>query len=123
ALRLRLEDSQPGKLRLRLRWKLFRLLAHLHGAGPAVAGINIRSIRRMKIDFQDPAIADLLHNFLRASIQNLGTGRMPLIDELGFAVAQLNAACALAAMSPSGSTQNLLVSGIMEASDLTHAET
>lgn len=126
AVQSRLQDGRTKGLRLSLRWRLLRVLAHLHGLGPSLEDVSLPAMRQASFPVEDPAIAGLLYNYLRGSIETLGTGRSPLIDELGFAVAQLNAACALAAMRSgiAGATSvsaNALAQGLLEASDLSHA--
>lgn len=127
AVRLRLEEKQTTGLRLGLRWRLLRTMAHLHGLGPALGEINLGAIRNARVPDDDPAIAAILYNFLRSSIECLGTGRRPLIEELGFSVAQLNAACVLAAMQDGRRGvgrvgAEALIRGLTEAADVSHAQ-
>lgn len=127
AVRLRLEEKKTTGLRFGLRWRLLRAMTHLHGLGPALGSINLNSIRKVSVPEDDPAIAAIFYNFLRSSIECLGTGRRPLIEELGFSVAQLNAACALAAMDQfqKGADRvspEALIRGLTEAADVSHAQ-
>jgi Fe-S-cluster containining protein len=127
ALRLRLEEKQTTGMRLGLRWRLLRAMAHLHGLGPALGDINFNAIRNVRVPDDDPAIAAILYNFLRSTIECLGTGRRPLIEELGFSVAQLHVACAIAAMQAGhrGMGQvspEELIRGLTKAADLSRAQ-
>jgi hypothetical protein len=124
ASRLQLEDRRHGGLRLGLRWRLARVLAHFHGLGPAVAGVDLGAARRASLDLGAPEVRGLAHNYLRASIETLGTGRRPVLEEIGLAVAFLGAGCVLAAMrTGQGSVDAAtFAEGLMDAVDLTHAE-
>jgi Fe-S-cluster containining protein len=119
------EAGAPG-LRLRLRWRLARLLAHVHGLGPAVGAKDLGAARRARADLRQAALRDLAHNYLRAAIEGLGAGRRPVVEEVSVAVAFLNAGCALAAMRAGAAGKAApdaadLAQGLMEAVDLTHA--
>lgn len=127
AARLEGTDGRRGGLRLGLRLRLLRLLAHLHGLGPAVAGIDRRAVQQTAVDVADPALHPLLRHYLRSRIETLGSGRRPVIDELCLAVAILNAALSLAALAAreQGSPavdERSLVAGLTEAADLEHAQ-
>jgi hypothetical protein len=98
ASRLQREDGRESGTRLSLRLRLFALLAHLHGLGPPVAGFDVRLVRRGPLDLDHPEVVDLVRRYLKATIETLGTGRRPIVEELAFAVAVLNAAAALAAL-------------------------
>jgi Fe-S-cluster containining protein len=121
------EDRRSAGPRLGLRWRLARLLAHVHGLGPGVGTADMGAARRARVDLEDADARALAHNYLRATIAALGTGRRPVIEEMAVAVALLNAACALAAMRagregrPKPAAADL-AEGLMEAADLTHAE-
>jgi Fe-S-cluster containining protein len=111
--------------RLALRWRLARLLAHVHGLGPAVGAADLRSARRARADLRQPGLRDLAYNYLRATIEGLGTGRRPVVEEIAVAVAFLNAGAALAAMragaaAKAGPDAGDYAQGLMEAVDLTH---
>jgi Fe-S-cluster containining protein len=127
AMRMKLEDRQPSRLHLGLRWRVLRVLAHLHGIGPPYDYVDLPSSRKVTFPHNDPEIAEILYNYLRAAIAALGTGRYPLIRELGLSIAQLNAACALAAMhaarvGAATVTAETLIQGLTEAADLAHAQ-
>ena len=125
--REQIEDRRSAGPRLGLRWRLARLLAHVHGLGPRVGSADMGAARRARVDLRDADVRALAHNYLRATIAALGTGRRPLIEEMAVAAAFLNAACALAAMRsgragrPKPGAEDFAL-GLMEAVDLTHAE-
>jgi Fe-S-cluster containining protein len=126
AARAQLEDGRSSGLRLDLRLRLAALLAHCHGLWPAAAGVDLRAARRARVDLDDPAVRDLVHNYLRAQVETLGTGRRPVLDEIGIAVALLNVAFVLAAMRAGRAGRGVadasdVSEGLMEASDLAHA--
>jgi Fe-S-cluster containining protein len=87
---------QGGGLNIGLRWRLARLLAHAHGLGPATAELQM-SARGLPLDVA--ATSPLLRHYLRASIETLGAGRRPVLDELALAAAVLRAAIDLGAMN------------------------
>ncbi len=123
---VQLADGRTSGLRLGLRLRLARLLLHFHGLWPATAGHDLGAARRARLDVADPAVAALVHNYLRATIETLGTGRRPVIEELCVAVGFLNAAQVLAATRAAQSGAALvdaptLAAGLMDAVDLTHA--
>ena len=124
--REQIEEAAAAGARLALRWRLARLLAHVHGLGPSVGAADLRAARRAPADLREPGVRDLACNYLRAAIETLGTGRRPVVLEMAVAVAFLNAACALAAMraggagKPAAGADDFAV-GLMEAVDLTHA--
>jgi lysine-N-methylase len=127
AAREQLEDPRESGLRLDLRWRLARLLAHAHGVGPGLPALDLAAARRATLDPGDPEVHGLCWNYLRASVQTLGTGRRPVLDELSLAVAFLNAAGVLAAQRAGRAGRPKVggedfAEGLMEAVDLTHAD-
>jgi Fe-S-cluster containining protein len=128
AAREQLENGSGSGLRLGLRWRLLRLLAHAHGVGPGLNGLDLADARRARLDLQQPDVHGLVWNYLRATVQTLGTGRRPVLDELSVAVAFLNAAGILAAQRAARAGKTVVDAesfseGLMEAVDLTHADT
>ncbi len=126
AAREQLEDGRESGLRLDLRWRLARLLAHAHGVGPGLRALDWAAARRAKLDPGDTEVHGLAWNYLRAAVQTLGTGRRPVLDELAVAVALLNAARVLAAQRAGRAGKAKVdaqdfAEGLMEAVDLTHA--
>lgn len=126
AARVQLEDGRSTGLRLGLRLRLAALLAHCHGLWPRVAGVDLKAARRARVELDDPAVRDLVHNYLRAQIETLGTGRRTVLDEISFAVALLDVALVLGAMRAGRAGRVVadasdVSEGLMEASDLAHA--
>lgn len=122
----RLRDRSSG-FRLGLRLRVLRLLLHTHGLGPPVGQVSLRSTGKSHLDLADPALGGLVHHYLRASIETLGTGRRSVVDELALAVAFLNVALVLARMKAGAEGRievdlATLSQGLMEAVDLTHAD-
>jgi lysine-N-methylase len=122
--REQVEDAGTGA-RLGLRWRLARLLAHVHGLGPAVGAADLGAARRARADLRQAGLRDLAYNYLRATLEGLGTGRRPVLEEIAVAVAFLNAGGALAAMRAGASGKAApdaadYAQGLMEAVDLTH---
>jgi Fe-S-cluster containining protein len=126
ATRLQVENKSFSGLRLSLRLRLFRLLAHFHGLAPGVAGIDLRAARRVRVDIDAPELQPIAYNYLRSSIESLGTGKRPVLEELAIAVSYLNSACALAAMRSSQEARpvdaRIFTEALMESVDLTHAD-
>jgi Fe-S-cluster containining protein len=124
--RLQVENNARSGLRLALRLRLLRLLLHFHGLGPGVSGIDLRAARRASVDVNDPALRPVAYQYLRASLESLGTGKRPVLEEIAVAVAFLNAALALAAMKAAESgrpvDRAVFSEALMEAVDLTHAD-
>jgi Fe-S-cluster containining protein len=126
AARVQLEDGRRGGLRASLRLRLARLLLRAHGLLPGADDIDLVAARRGQVDFARPELHVIAHNYLRASIETLGTGRRPVVDEAGLAVAFLHAGSVLASMRAVRSggpvDREGLARGLMDASDLTHAD-
>jgi hypothetical protein len=125
ALRLRLEDGRDRGLRVGLRLRVLRLLAHLHGLWPAADGVDLAARRRVAVSLEDPRIHGLVHHSIRAAIESLGTGRRPLLEEVAVSFALLDAALTLAAMHADRAgaaviSEETLVKGLTEAADLAH---
>src|SRR5260221_57068 len=119
--------SPASGMGLGLRARLVRLLAHTHGVGPAVGDVDLRAGRLVSRGFEDPAVHGLVHHYLRATVEDLGTGRRPVVDELVMAVALLDAALAFAAMRAGQAGRTAIDSaalseGLLETMDLAHAE-
>jgi Fe-S-cluster containining protein len=120
------KDLQRSGLRLGLRLRLLRLLGHVHGVGPGIGGVDIRLLRRVTIDLTEPPLHTIVHNYLRSTIEGLGSGPRPLLEELLLSVAVLEAAFAFGAMQAGRAgrerlTADDLVDGLTEAAELTHA--
>jgi hypothetical protein len=120
-------DGRRGGLRASLRLRLARLLLRAHGLLPGGDDIDLGAARRGEVDLARPELHAIAHNYLRASIETLGTGRRSIVDEAGLAVAFLHAGWVLAAMRAARSgrgpvDRDGLARGLMDASDLTHAD-
>jgi Fe-S-cluster containining protein len=127
AARLQLQDGRRSGLRPALRLRLARLLLRAHGLWPGGDDLDLRAGRRAAVDLARPELHAIAHNYLRASIATLGTGRRAVTDEAGLAVSFLQAGCVLAAMRAGRAGQDPvdrdgLARGLMDASDLTHAD-
>jgi len=126
AARVQARGPRRG-LRFGLRWRLTRLALHLHGLWPATEGVNLAAAHRARLDLGDPSLHGLVHHYLRSNLETLPTGRRPVVDEIAYAFATLNAGSALAAMRAAAEgrgtiTAGALAAGIAEAADLAHAE-
>lgn len=126
AARIQNENRNATGLRLALRTKLFRLLAHFHGIGSAVDGIDLATPRRQPVDVNAAGIQDIVRHFVQSGIASLGTGKRPVVEELALVFSYVNAACALAAMRAHPASRAvdpaLFTEALMEAVDLTHAD-
>lgn len=123
----RIQAEERHMSRWRLRVLLFKVLAHFHGLIGPTSGFDIRLMRRVPIDLTESRIQELVYNYLRATIETLGTGRRALVDELAVAVAFLRSAFAMASQEAVRSGRDaidadLLTRSLMEAVDLTHAD-
>jgi len=120
----------PAPRRLPLTATLGLLLAHVHGVGPPIAGVDLRRARRMPLRLDDPAVRAVVHRHLRAGFEILGAQAgisRPVVDEIAVRVSQLNAACIVGAMiaAKAGKTSvdaESLTQGLLAAGDLSHAE-
>jgi hypothetical protein len=126
AAREQLRGPSSG-LRIALRARLLRLLVHAHGLGPGVGDVDLRAGRLIAKSLDDPEVHGLVHNYLRAALSDLGSGRRPLVDEMVMTVALLGAALAFGAMRAGASGRTTLdaqavTEGLLETMDLAHAE-
>ncbi len=124
----RVQAGGPRRgLRFGLRWRLTRLALHLHGLWPATEGVDLAAARGARLELGDPSLHGLVHHYLRSSLETLPAGRRPVVEEIAYAFATLNAGIALAAMRAPAEgrgrvTADALAAGIAEAADLAHAE-
>ena len=126
AARVQARGPRRG-LRLGSRWRLIRVALHLHGLWPPTQGVNLAAAHGARLDLGERSLHDLVHHYLRSSLETLPTGRRPVLDEIALAFATLNAGVALAAMRATAEgrepiTAGDLAAGIAEAADLAHAE-
>ena len=124
AARERVEQRSASRFALRLR--MLRLLAHFHRLAPRLGRVNLGALRGGRLDVNDPGLQPLAHHYLRASIEALGTGERPVLEEMAMAVSYLNAACALAAMNAAAAGRpvdgSMFAEALMEAVELTHSD-
>jgi Fe-S-cluster containining protein len=122
AARIQTEGRRGWGMRLRLTL----LLLHFHGIWPQVPEADLGAARRLRAHPDDPSLAPLVRNYLRVTIETLGTGRRPVVDEFTLAVALLDAALDLASMGAvragaSAVSVDHFTQGLVQAADLTHA--
>lgn len=124
ATRLRIEHAAQSRFRLRLQ--MFWLLAHFHRLAPGFGRVNVTALTRGHVDVDAPEIQPIVHHYLRASLQSLGAGERPVLDDFAIAVSYLNAACALAVMNARATTgpvdRAVFSDALMEAVDLSHGD-
>jgi hypothetical protein len=124
ALQVRL-DSRRGQLALGVT--LARLLAHVHGLGPATAGFDRRRAMRLPLPLDDPSVHAIARRYLQAGFETLGATRRPVLDEIAMRVAYLNAACVAGAMHAAAAGKSAvdaesLTQGLLVCGDLSHAD-
>lgn len=95
---VRAELEEPGQSRWGLRLRRLQLLAHFHGLAPGRDRVNVTSLKRQRVNLNDPEIRPIVVNYLRATLETLGAHGRPLVDEIAIAVSHLNAAAAIAVM-------------------------
>ncbi len=124
AIRQRLEARHSRIGRARLWWRQVRLLLHVHSLAPALRGFNLGRARRTAFPPADGPVWSIAHAYCRGSLASLGTGRWPIMTEIGIAAATLRVAFVLAAQdAPDGEiTEDALVRGLTEAADLHHLD-
>jgi Fe-S-cluster containining protein len=123
---IRADIEHPGQSRNRLRMLRLQLLGHFHGLAPGLERVNVRALKRGRIDINDPEIRPIVFHYLRSTLETLGSTGRPLIDELAIAVSYLNAAKALAIMNADSTGQvvdrKIFSEALLEASDVSHAK-
>jgi lysine-N-methylase len=120
-------DPVLGRRRLALRLALIRVLGNLHGVGSGAGGYDLGRAAPVRLVFEDGAVSAIAHRFLRASLDTLGTGRRPIVEEISITVAHLNAACVLARMHAAAAGKRdvdaaSFSQGLLESADLAHAD-
>lgn len=111
---------------LAVRLSLFRLLLHVEGLGPPACGVDLGRIEGWAVPWSDAGAAALARRYLTASIETLGTGRLPVADEMCLAAGTLVAAAVLGARHAADQGKTAvdgaaLAQGLMDAADLGHA--
>ena len=106
---------------------LSRLLAHVHGLGPAVGRFDLRRAMGLTLPLDDESVRAIAHRYLQAGLETLGATRRPIVDEIAMRVAYLNAACVIGAMDATRSGKQAVdaasfAEGLLVAGDLSHAD-
>jgi Fe-S-cluster containining protein len=108
---------------LALRLRLVRLLLHVHGLAPSFDGLRFGAARRMALDLDSEPYFTPAYHVLRAAIENLGSGRRPVVEELSLAIGHLLVAEHLfLARAQSEGDSSGWVRAIMDAHDVAHAD-
>ena len=73
------------------------------------------------------AVRAIVHRYLQAAFETLGSTRRPIVDEIAMRVAYLNAACVVGAMHAAAEGKAVvdaqsLTHGLLAAGDLSHAD-
>ena len=106
-----------------LRFRLLRLLLHIHGIGSSFDGIRFARRRDRTLDIDSEPYFTPAYHVLRAAIENLGTGRRPIVEELSLSVAHLLVAEDLFLSHDSKEEPGAgWVRAIMDAHDVAHAD-
>ncbi len=126
ATQARLRQRSPG-LRLALRFRVARLLLLTHGLGPRVGELSLARARQVDWPLGDADLAGISYRYLRSSVETLGSGSLPVLDELAVRVALLNAAIVLAKMKAAAQGRPRvegphLSEGLAEAADVAHLD-
>jgi hypothetical protein len=111
-----------------VRKGLARLALHLHGIGPGLPSLDLRTVRRVSLDPADDDIRETATHYLRSVFGTLGTGRRPIVEEIAMAVALLNAACVFARMHAGRLNYRTVdgasfTQGLLQSADVTQADT
>jgi Fe-S-cluster containining protein len=108
---------------LALRLRLLRLLLHVHGLAPSFDSLRFGAARGKTLDIDSEPFFTPAYHVLRAAIENLGSGRRPVVDELSLAVGHLLVAEHLFLARPRGDEDSAgWVRAIMDAHDVAHAD-
>ena len=106
-----------------LRLRLLRLLLHVHGLAPAFDGLRFGASRRTALDIDSEPFFTPAYHVLRAAIENLGSGRRPVVEELSLAVGHLLVAEHLLLARHQGAADSAgWIRAIMDAHDVAHAD-
>ena len=114
--------SQRSLAPLRLRLRLVRVLLHIHGVGP-VEGLHFGRGLRGVVDIDTEPFFTPAYHVLRAAIENLGTGRRPVVEELSLAVGHLLVAETLFLSRDTGEgALPAWIRAIMDSHDVAHTD-
>lgn len=108
---------------LALRFRLLRLLLHVHGLAPSFDGLRFGAGRRKTLDIDSEPFFTPAYHVLRAAVENLGSARRPVVEELSLAVGHLLVAEHLFLARPQGDGDSAgWIRAIMDAHDAAHAD-
>ena len=108
---------------IRLRLRLIRLLLHVHGIGPAFQGLRFGVARRQALDIDSEPYFGPAYQVLRAGLENLGSGRRPVVEELSLSVGCLLVAEHLfLGRSASVGASSGWIEALLDAHDVTHVD-
>ena len=122
---INVEAEHRGASRAQLRWLRIRLLAHFHGMAPKIGRVDVRALKRRRIDINHPGLRPIVFHYLRSTIETLGADGRPLVDDLNIAASFLNSAIALAAMNADAAGTDvdraIFSEALSQAADVSHA--
>jgi hypothetical protein len=108
---------------IRLRLRLLRLLLHVHGIGSDFQGLRFGEARRQTLDVDSEPYFGPAYQVLRAGLENLGSGRRPVVEELSLSVGCLLVAEHLfLGRSKSTSASSAWLEALLDAHDVTHVD-
>ena len=108
---------------VRLRLRLLRLLLHVHGIGPAFHGLRFGEARRQSLDIDSEPYFGPAYQVLRAALENLGSGRRPVVEELSLSVGCLLVAEHLyLGRASSTAASSAWIEALLDAHDVTHVD-
>jgi len=108
---------------LALRFRLLRLLLHVHGLAPSFDGLHFGAGRRRIMDIDSEPFFTPAYHVLRAAIENLGSARRPVVEELSLGVGHLLVAEHLYLARAQGEEETAVwIRAIMDAHDVAHAD-
>lgn len=106
-----------------LRLRLLRLLLHVHGLAPGFDGLRFSRALGPGLDIDAEPYFTPAYHVLRAAIENLGSGRRPVVEELSLAVGHLLVAEHLyLARETAEGAPPAWIRAIMDAHDVAHAD-
>lgn len=108
---------------MRLRLRLIRLLLHVHGIGPSFHGFRFGEARRQVLDIDAEPYFGPAYQVLRAALENLGSGRRPVMEELSLSVGCLLVAEFLfLGRSTNEGAASAWIQALLDAHDITHVD-
>lgn len=108
---------------MRLRLRLVRLLLHVHGVGGSFHGFRFGEARRQALDIDSEPYFGPAYQVLRAALENLGSGRRPVVEELSLSVGCLLVAEYLyLGRSSNEGASSAWIQALLDAHDITHVD-